>query len=83
MDIFDLFLDLLNIRQTRIQINLEYLEGEEWFKRLYGRKLLNAYEFRNFIKNYDLKKVFQDEVKKEKFKNELQKWVVQNWSPQS
>ncbi|EST11489.1 hypothetical protein [Sporolactobacillus laevolacticus] len=81
MDFFDLvlaLLDLLFFRQHRIQENLEYLEGEEWFKRMYGRKLLNDNKFRGFIKRYNLKKIVRDDEKKEKFKLELKQWVEEN-----
>lgn len=81
LDLFDVILDifsLLFISQYRIQSNLEYLEGEEWFKRQYGRKLLNDNKFRGFIKRYNLKKTFSDDEKKEKFKLELKQWVVVN-----
>ncbi|MFT8311358.1 MAG: hypothetical protein ABF629_09350 [Sporolactobacillus sp.] len=78
MNLFDLIsilFDFLFAPQVRIQSNLEYLEGEEWFKRQYDRKILSDPKFRRFIKKYNLKKVFQNDEQKEVFKAELEKWV--------
>jgi hypothetical protein len=78
MNLFDLIsilFDFLFTPQVRIQSNLEYLEGEEWFKRQYDRKILSNPKFRRFIKKYDLKKVFQNDEQKKMFKAELEQWV--------
>ncbi|MCO7124380.1 hypothetical protein NIE88_01105 [Sporolactobacillus shoreicorticis] len=73
-DFLSFLFSLIFLRNPQIQVNLEYLEGEAWFKQQYGRKLLNDYRFRKFIKKYNLKKVFQDDEQKEKFKRELGQW---------
>lgn len=75
-DLITLLTAFIFWRQPRMQSNLEYLEGESWFKQRYSRKLLNDVRFRSFIKRYNLEKVFQDTQQKDAFKDDLRKWAT-------